>query len=80
MMPSEALYGRLPRSTYTMQLGLFTDKKRGALAVLDEIRKDYDCLDTSPEQIALDALLKKVQKAIIFCDAQIAEAKEMLDA
>ena len=78
MIESEYLYGKLDRKTAQLQLDLFELKKEKATTLLRELFKDYDLLSRSTKQVNLEVRVDKINKAIVFCNEQIEEAKYTL--
>jgi hypothetical protein len=78
MLSSEYLYGGLDKETATLQLALFTKKRKKALDVIRNMDK-FDVGVFTEEQRELEMQLKKVEKSIVFCTEQIKEAEEVLN-
>ncbi len=78
MISSDYLYNGLDYDTATLQLALFQNKKKRALAVITALKPQFDLLDFSDKQKALQLRVDKIRKAIGFCDDMINEAKEAL--
>ena len=79
MKSSERLYGELDAETAEIQKALFTRKKAKAYALMAKLRPDFDVGSFTQKQRDLEFRLEDIKKAIEFCDAQIAEAEEVLN-
>ena len=79
MKTSERLYDGLDRTTAQLQFALFKNKKAKAHALIDKLKPNFDVGSFTPEQRELEYRLEDIKKAIVFCENQMAEAKEVLD-
>ncbi len=80
MISSTYLYGGLDKETAGIQKALFLRKKMNARALLVELKPLYNLLDFSQKQLDLTMRVGKIHKAILFCQDQIDEANEVLNA
>ena len=79
MKTSEHLYGELDAETAEIQKKLFTRKKMKAWALIAKLKPSFNVGSFTPEQRELEYRMDDIKKAIEFCDAQIAEAEEVLN-
>ncbi len=79
MLASDYLFGDLDVQTAQKQFDLFTRKKEKAYILIKALKPHFNLLDFSQEQKDLQHRVDKIRKAIVFCDEQITEAKEVLD-
>ena len=79
MISSEVLYGGLDLETAKLQKALFERKKAKAYQTISNLKSSFDLLDFSPAQKDLAIRVDKIKKAIVFCNEQIDEAKEVLN-
>ncbi len=79
MISSEYLYGGLDCETAKLQKALFERKKAKAYQTLSNLKEHFNLLDFTPRQRELSLRVDKIKKAIVFCNEQIDEAKEVLD-
>jgi len=79
MISSEYLYGGLDVETAKLQKALFERKKAKAHQTLGNLKEHFNLLDFSQAQSDLQLRVDKIKKAVVFCEEQIDEAKEVIE-